>query len=60
MTRDKEFTAIKVPSLNFCCTRKGRENGYNNSDTDAIMPKAQVAKSWQGLFGTMYSDKFVV
>ena len=56
----KEFTAIEVPSLNFCCTRKGRENGYNNSDTDAIMPKAYITKSWQGMFGTMYSDKFVV
>jgi hypothetical protein len=56
----KEFTAIQVPSLNFCCTRPGRENGYNNSDKDAIMPKAYITKSWQGMFGTMYSDKFVV
>ena len=56
----KEFTAIEVPSLNFCCTRQHRENGYNNSDTDAIMPKAYITKSWQGMFGTMYSDKFVV
>ena len=56
----KEFTAIQVPSLNYCCTRPGRENGYNNSDNNAIMPKAYITKSWQGLFGTMYSDKFVV
>ena len=56
----KEFTAMQVPSLNFCCTRPGRENGYNNVDTDVIMPKAYITKSWQGMFGTMYSDKFVV
>ena len=55
-----EFTAMQIPSLNFCCTRPGRENGYNNADADAIMPKAYITKSWQGMFGTMYSDKFVV
>ena len=55
-----EFTAIEVPSINFCCTRRGRENGYNNADTDAIMPKGEIRKSWQGMFGTMYSDRFVV
>ena len=56
----KDFTAIQIPSLNFCCTRPGRENGYHNADTGAIMPKAYITKSWQGMFGTMYSDKFVV
>ena len=55
-----EFTAMQIPSLNFCCTRPGRENGYNNVDADAIMPKGEIRKSWQGMFGTMYSDKFVV
>ena len=55
-----EFTAMQIPSLNFCCTRPGRENGYNNADADAVMPKAYITKSWQGMFGTMYSDKFVV
>ena len=55
-----EFTAIQVPSINFCCTRSGRENGYNNADTDAIMPKGEIRKSWQGMFGTMYADGFVV
>ena len=55
-----EFTAMQIPSLNFCCTRPGRENGYNNLDKDAIMPKGEIRKSWQGMFGTMYSDKFVV
>ena len=55
-----EFTAMQIPSLNFCCTRPGRENGYNNVDTDAIMPKGEIRKSWQGMFGTMYADRFVV
>ena len=55
-----EFTAMQIPSLNFCCTRPGRENGYNNLDKDAIMPKGEIRKSWQGMFGTMYADKFVV
>ena len=55
-----EFTAIEVPSLNFCCTRKGRENGYHPADKDIIMPKGEIRKSWQGMFGTMYADRFVV
>ena len=55
-----EFTAIEVPSINYCCTRRGRENGYHNADKAAIMPKAHITKSWQGMFGTMYADRFVV
>ena len=55
-----EFTALEVPSINYCCTRQHRENGYNNSDKDAIMPKGEIRKSWQGLFGTLYADRFVV
>ena len=54
------FTAIQIPSINYCCTRPGRENGYNNLDTAAIMPKGEIRKSWQGLFGTMYADRLVV
>ena len=54
------FTAIQVPSINYCCTRPGRENGYNNLDTGAIMPKGEIRRSWQGMFGTMYADRFVV
>ena len=55
-----EFTAMQIPSLNFCCTRPGRENGYNNLDKEAIMPKGEIHRSWQGMFGTMYADRFVV
>ena len=55
-----EFTALEVPSINYCCTRQHRERGYNNSDKDEIMPKGEIRKSWQGLFGTMYADRFVV
>ena len=56
-----EFTAIEVPSINYCQTRKGRENGYVNSDVPGlVMPKANIRKSWQGMFGTMYADRFVV
>lgn len=56
----KEFTAIQIPSINFCCTRPGRENGYNGLDASAIMPKGEIRKSWQGMFGTLYADRFVV
>ena len=55
-----EFTAVQVPSINYCCTRPGRENGYSTLDTDAIMPKGEIRKSWQGMFGTMYADRFVI
>ena len=55
-----EFTALQIPSLNYCCTRAGRENGYNPADRNAIMPKGEIRKSWQGMFGTMYADRFVV
>ena len=54
------FTALAVPSINYCCTRQHRENGYNNSDKEAIMPRGEIRKSWQGLLGTMYADRFVV
>jgi len=62
-----EFTAIQIPSLNYCCTRPGRENGYNPFDDKEkespfhpIMPKATIKKSWQGMFGTLYADRFAV
>ncbi|MCR5750729.1 MAG: metallophosphoesterase [Kiritimatiellae bacterium] len=55
-----EFTAIQIPSINFCCTRPGRENGYNSLDTGAIMPKGEIRKSWQGMFATMYADRLVI
>ena len=55
-----KFTAMQIPSLNFCCTRPGRENGYNGLDSAAIMPKGEIRKSWQGMFGTLYQDRFVV
>ena len=56
-----EFTALEVPSINYCCTRKSHENGRNNgTDTDMLMPPGEVCKSWQGLFGTLYADRFVV
>jgi len=55
-----EFTALEVPSINYCCTRQHHENGRNNSDKDMIMPTGDIRKSWQGLFGTMYADQFVV
>ena len=54
------FTALAVPSINYCCTRQHHENGCNNSDKDMIMPRGEIRKSWQGLFGTLYADRFVV
>ena len=55
-----EFTAIEAPSINFCCTRGGHEYGLNHSFAEAIMPIANIRKSWQGLFGTLYADRFVI
>ena len=54
------FTAIEVPSINYCCTRCWHENGLNHNFTEAIMPIANIRKSWQGLFGTLYADRFVI
>ncbi len=55
-----EFTALQVPSINYCDTRPGRENGYTGADKNMLMPRGEIRRSWQGYFGTMYPDRFVV
>ena len=55
------FTALHVPSINYCVTRYGRkEFGTDPWDPELVIPEAPHRKSWQGMFGTMYADRFVV
>lgn len=59
------FTAIEVPSVNFCCTRTGRENGLSGPDKrnktyDFQMPKADPRESFQGLFATVFDDRMSI
>ena len=56
------FTAIEVPSVNFCCTRTGRENGLSkrNKTYDFQMPKADPRESFQGLFATVFDDRMSI
>ena len=55
------FTAIQVPSANYCTTRYDHENGYQRKGkVDIVSPPGNIRRSWQGLVGTLYSDRFVV
>ena len=55
------FTAMQVPSINYCVTRYGgKEFGTDPWDPALVIPEAPHRKSWQGMFGTMYADRFVV
>lgn len=55
------FTAFLVPSGNYNLTREGHENGYRRPDgKDIISPLGEIRRSWQGLVGTLYADRFVV
>ena len=54
------FTRISVPSLNYCCTHWGRENSFKQKRPDSLLPQVCCAKSWQGLFATVYADRIVV
>ena len=55
------FTAILVPSSNYNITRPGYENGYQRPEKKEITsPLGNIRRSWQGLMGTLYSDRFVV
>ena len=55
------FTAILVPSSNYNITRPGYENGYQRPDKKTIVsPLCNIRRSWQGLVGTLYSNRFVI
>jgi hypothetical protein len=55
------FTAVHVPSSNYNLTRYGHENGYHRSETvKVVSPLAPIHRSWQGLVGTLYGDRFEI
>ena len=54
-----KFTSIQVPSLRFCCTYAGRENGYNLTDRPPVHPFQMLPQhkdsgcTHQGMFCTV-------
>lgn len=60
------FTALHVPSINYCTTRPGYQNGYSKGDGSIEdfdkwnMPRANIFRAQQGLFATVYADRMVV
>jgi len=57
------FSAIGVPSINYCCSRPGFENGYSGSDGKPekwAMPRGNIWRTQQALFATVYSDRMVI
>ena len=51
----KEFTAVEVPSINYCCTREGRQNGFH--PVGGLVRRTNLRKSWQALFSVVYDDR---
>ena len=59
------FTAMHVPSTNYCCTRGGRENSFSVANKpDAKRPqqmqRADVKQTNQLLFMEVYDDRIVI
>ena len=59
------FTAMHVPSTNYCCTRGGRENSFsvaNKPDAKRVqqMQRADVNRTNQLLFMEVYDDRIVI
>ena len=58
-----EFTVVEIPSVNFCTTRPGYENGYSSADNarkDWPMRRIDINRSHQGMFATVYDDRIVI
>ena len=58
------FTCIEVPSLRYCCTQGGRDNGYAVNDErwaapDWHMPMIPLGATKQGMFLRVYDDAMV-
>lgn len=59
------FTCVQVPSLSYCTTQGGRENGYADSDNrckppDWLMPIIPLGHAKQGLLLTVYDEAMVI
>ena len=59
------FTCVQVPSLSYCCTQGGRDNGYADSDNkcrppDWLMPMVPLGHTKQGLLLTVYDEAMVI
>ena len=59
------FTCIEVPSLRYCCTQGGRDNGYAVNDDkwaapDWHMPMIPLGATKQGMFLRVYDNAMVV
>lgn len=59
------FTCIETPSLRYCCTPGGRENGYNTGDRPPrppvqMMPQHPSHLTHQGFFCTVHENGMVV
>ena len=59
------FTCVQVPSLSYCTTQGGRENGYADSDhkirpPDWLMPVISLGYAKQGLMLAVYDDAMVI
>ena len=59
------FTCVQVPSLSYCCTQGGRENGYADSDNkcrepDWLMNILPLGHTKQGMLLTVYDESMVI
>ena len=58
------FTCVEVPSLRYCCTQGGRDNGYAVNDErwaspDWHMPMIALGAAKQGMFLKVYDNAMV-
>ena len=54
-----EFTCVAVPSLSYCITLAGRENGYSLADKPYVDPKYMmtgISGGSQGMFVSVYEN----
>jgi len=56
------FTAVAAPSLAFCCTRPGHENGSGKviDGRDAVQPRDGLKQSSQYLIMDVFGDRAVI
>lgn len=56
------FTAVSVPSLAYCCTRPGRENGSAKQvdGREVVQPRDGLYESAQYLFMDVFEDRAVI
>ena len=56
-----EFTAVELPSLNYCTTALGRQNSFcGNGRTKDLVPRANPSRSWQALLADVHDDRIVL